>query len=203
MKKRIGLLAALAMCVTVGGVYATWNYMSGELKTQWLNLSQAGITDAVILTGENLTAEGQVKFLLDNQVTPEDYTADTVDASGTVTVTYETAADNVNTVRIYCNNQVVHGTEAGGVYLKSNLVEDSLYVDVDLSEGTAASDLSKNLVVTEKSGGGYIVKWTVSAEQMAIGLTDTKLILKTHAEYTAFSMPDKVQIEFSLEPIYD
>ena len=45
MKKKLGLLATLAMCVTVGGVYAAWNYAGGDADKaeagKFINITQA------------------------------------------------------------------------------------------------------------------------------------------------------------------
>lgn len=45
MKKKLGLLATLAMCVTVGGVYAAWNYAGESADPGWgeknLSITQA------------------------------------------------------------------------------------------------------------------------------------------------------------------
>lgn len=39
MKKSVGLLAALALCVTVGGVYATWIYATDAVPTAYATMS--------------------------------------------------------------------------------------------------------------------------------------------------------------------
>jgi len=52
MKKKLGLLATLAMCVTVGGVYAAWNYAGESADPGWgeknLSITQAPLTGKVV-----------------------------------------------------------------------------------------------------------------------------------------------------------
>ena len=63
MKKKLGLLAGLALCVTVGGVYATWTYAEGgatnsELKTVDISITAATNTNSkgtIDIVSSNLT----------------------------------------------------------------------------------------------------------------------------------------------------
>ena len=63
--KNIGLLATLAMVVTVGGVYATWNYATGDIDNTTANVSVE-----IAGTGESkkgtIAATSTLKLIVDD-----------------------------------------------------------------------------------------------------------------------------------------
>ena len=102
--KGMGLLAALAVCVTVGGVYATWNYADTTSFTDRETIS-IGLTPSGSVTGESLEITGNtLSFLIDD--TDGDKKGDTVVASGEITATYHALPQNFETVTIYCNIEI-------------------------------------------------------------------------------------------------
>ena len=61
MKKRLSVLASLALCVTVGGVYATWIYATQEVPTAYATMgvtltgtSQGGQAGTLTIAGTNV-----------------------------------------------------------------------------------------------------------------------------------------------------
>lgn len=96
MKKKVSILAALALCVTVGGVYATWNYTQGTAvethATITTKLAAAEISTEAI--GRlKVTAVGGIKI----DETNNDYVADvTFDGDTYFTVELVNVADGVN-----------------------------------------------------------------------------------------------------------
>ena len=61
MKKRLSVLASLALCVTVGGVYATWIYATQEVPTAYATMgvtltgtSQGGQAGTLTIAGSNV-----------------------------------------------------------------------------------------------------------------------------------------------------
>lgn len=82
MKKKVTLLAALAMAVTVGGVYATWTYTQGAAVTATTEFT-------VKLAGESIKTEpvGTLAVVANGGIriddTNNDYIADVVIAEST------------------------------------------------------------------------------------------------------------------------
>ena len=172
MRKIVSLLVILALCVTIGGVYATWNYSSvgGLTVTQDLTV---GLTGSGTVTGESLkiTANSLV-FKIDD--TDGDHVGDTVVAEGSITVTYDVSEHNQEAVVLYANVKVNNET-----YFKTTLTTNELDYSIDDLNGTD-------------------VVWTLNASDLKIALSDTnKVTLPTLADYNAFSMPDVIQVTFS------
>lgn len=100
MKKRVGLLATLALCVTVGGVYATWNYTQGTAPSTHTTITTK-LASAVISTDAigqlQVTSQGGIKIDDVNN----DYIADISfeDNTGFV-VTIEHAAEGVDWTKV-------------------------------------------------------------------------------------------------------
>ncbi|MBE5751923.1 MAG: hypothetical protein E7357_05875 [Clostridiales bacterium] len=67
-KKKVGILATLALCVTVGGVYATWMYAdtSAAIESQHKHLAQdlAGSTTTGAVGTLKVETAG-LKFVID------------------------------------------------------------------------------------------------------------------------------------------
>lgn len=95
MKKKFGLLATLALCVTVGGVYATWTYATNGVQEAGvqMGLAMAGLGDATVygsISVENTNAT----IAVDNM---NGYKAGlSYGADGKFTVTFTTAAAGVS-----------------------------------------------------------------------------------------------------------
>lgn len=95
MKKKFGLLATLALCVTVGGVYATWTYATNGVQEAGvqMGLAMAGLGDATVygsISVENTNAT----IAVDNM---SRYKAGlSYGADGKFTVTFTTAAAGVS-----------------------------------------------------------------------------------------------------------
>jgi hypothetical protein len=95
-KKKVGILATLALCVTVGGVYATWNYTQGTAvethATITTKLASAEISTEAI-GSLKVVAVGGIKIDDANN----DYVADvTFDGDTYFTVNLENPADGVD-----------------------------------------------------------------------------------------------------------
>lgn len=99
-KKKVGILATLALCVTVGGVYATWNYTQGTAvethATITTKLAAAEISTEAI-GSLKVTAVGGIKIDDANN----DYIADvTFDGATYFIVNLENPADGVDLNRV-------------------------------------------------------------------------------------------------------
>ncbi len=101
--KKFSILIALALCVTVGGVYATWNYMTVESAAEQSGAVSMGLTDRVIETAQGtlaVTVHDDAKIFVDQK--DDAYHAKLL-FEGTVTVTFtsnnpDLTADGVDVI---------------------------------------------------------------------------------------------------------
>lgn len=175
MKKSVGLLATLAMCVTIGGVYATWNYAdtTGFVDRETISI---GLTPIGSVTGESLEiTNNSLSFLIDDE--DGNHEGDTVVGSGAITVTYHALANNYETVNIYCN------IEIDGSYFATTLglneLSETITLDGQMKDHT----------------------WTLTYEKLEIILGETIVKLPTKADYDSFTIAgNQIRIEFTTKP---
>ena len=166
MKKRVGLLAALALCVTVGGVYATWNYADATKVDPAYATKTVGLTVAGNITGESLKIqENSMLIKIDDakdgatsvsEGVAGDHYADTIVDTGSIVVRYDVAdGNNSSDPVLYC--QVVVETAAGEtVFLKTSHTDGKFqkthagslsgldYVDYTITWADLGIDLIRN-----------------------------------------------------------
>ena len=184
--KKLGLLATLAVCVTIGGVYATWNYADTSAKLSVDQQAVAGLTGMGTTSGEALKIKdgsNSLAFKIDDAEN-NDHVADTIISSGSITVVYDVDPSNNEAATIYCNVTIT--STDGKEYLVTNLT---------------ANELQKSF-----TNNGTDVEWTVTAEQLKIAFgEDGYFRLPTKAEYTAFAQSFSsivtINVHFSLQPI--
>lgn len=170
--KKLGLLATLAMCVTIGGVYAAWTYNDTTSFSDRETIS-IGLTPAGNVTGESLEiTSNSLKFLIDD--TDNDKIGNAIDASGSIVVTYNALENNFETVSIYCN------IEIDGTLYATELADNELVKTVTLD------------------GSGADIVWELDAEDFKIKLGSTQVKLPTKADYDAFTIAgNQIRIEFT------
>ena len=172
--KKLGLLATLAMCVTIGGVYAAWTYNDTTSFSDRETIS-IGLTPAGNVTGESLEiTENTLKFLIDD--TDNDKIGNAIDASGSITVTYNALENNFETVNIYCN------IEIDGTLFATDLTDNELVKTVELD------------------GKGTDIVWEIPASAFKIKLGTTQVKLPTKADYDAFTIAGN-QIRIEIPPV--
>lgn len=182
--KKLGLLATLAMCVTIGGVYATWNYADTTTFVDRETVS-IGLTAAGSVTGESLEiTKNTLKFLIDD--TNGDKYGDAVSAEGEITVTYTAVANNYETINIYCN------IEIDGTLYVTTLSTNELHTAFDLKQ---AHD---GYVV----GQGGTLTWTLTAADFKVDVNENdKVYLPTKADYDNFTISgNQIRVEFTTAP---
>ena len=176
--KKLGLLAALATCVTIGGVYAAWTYADTTSFVDRETVS-IGLTPATNTTGESLEiVEGTntLKFLLDDS--DGDKKGDAIVASGSVTVRYNALENNFETVTIYCN------VEIDGNIFATTLQANELNSEEHTFDGTGAD-----------------FEWTVNAADLKIVVGSQEVYLPTKADYDAFTISgNQIRVEFTTSP---
>ena len=167
MKKSVGLLAALALCVTVGGVYATWNYQENTYKVK-ANPQTVGLTDVGTLTEEKLeVTKNNLSFRIDD--TDNDHIGDKVVSEGEITVTYTPGAYNQETIKITCTITI---------------------------DGNHYAVTDTTLTYANYALNGRVIIWTISASEFNIDVGSEKVNLPTKADYDAFVMSDTITLTF-------
>lgn len=173
--KKLGLLAALATCVTIGGVYAAWTYAD---TTNFVDRETVtiGLTAATNTTGESLEiTENTLKFLLDDS--NGNKRGDVVASEGSITVVYNALENNFETVTIYCN--------------------------VEIDGNIFATELTNNELTHTHTfdGSGEDCPWTINAADLKIIPGTEEVYLPTKADYDAFSIAgNQIRIEFTTSP---
>lgn len=190
--KRLGIVAALALVVTVGGVYATWNYANKDVET-------ATATYKVSLSGLGTeTQKGSLKVVGSSHNLKVDdiggYKAGLVcDAAGKFTVTFEakSAADGVAQDVI---DNGIHLKWYVECVLNSNVTDvngdgEVTYLDLQYKNTPVfAVDSSETIIdrqdYTTKSGSTFTYEIPVSEVMAKLTLGD--FVLDERSEYDAF-----------------
>ncbi len=187
MKKKLGLLATLAMCVTVGGVYATWNY--GESSNTDLTVFQSaavGLSGTATASSSLKIKDGSNSLAFKADDTTNDHMADALVSTGSITVVYESTAPVQYDINIYCNVTITatNGKEYFVTTLEKNALKHTYTMSNELMH-----------------------EWTVNASDLKIDLgSDLKsLELATLQEYNEFaaelSTLVSISVHFTTAPI--
>lgn len=187
MKKKLGLLATLAMCVTVGGVYATWNY--GESSNTDLTVFQSaavGLSGTATASSSLKIKDGSNSLAFKADDTTNDHKADTLISTGSITVIYESTAPVHYDINIYCNVTIT--STDGNEYFLTTLGKNELN-----------HPYTMNNELTHE--------WTVNASDLEIGLGSylEGLELATLQDYNDFaavlSTLVSINVHFTTAPI--
>ena len=86
--KSLSLLIALAMCITIGGVYAAWIYAETDMSAVHGHIGSFGLANAEINNSKGtITVDASGAHLVIDQTSATDYTA-TLKATGIITITF-------------------------------------------------------------------------------------------------------------------
>lgn len=104
--KRLSLIIALALLVTIGGVFAVWHYDRGAVslevsRSATMAAIQSDTSKGTIAIIEDASTPNNLKFLVDdiiNDQNPKDYKAELV-PSGSITIKFTAAANADQTVK--------------------------------------------------------------------------------------------------------
>ena len=174
--KLLSVFVAFALMITVGGVYAAWNYTNDEQIITGQNFNAVISIDVASVEGvpgvlSVNSAETQPKYKVEND---GDYNT-VLESSGNIVVTY-TPNDGtaIRTVNLKCDivltNQRLNGTTniftlTGGTPDPENVIE-----------------VEKTLTASNIGGAAT---WTISLEDIGLALTET-FLLDTYAKWDAF-----------------
>ena len=171
--KKLSILVALILCVTIGGVYAAWSYTSSSMTSVDRTLSHgltAAVTDGDV--GVFQITQNSVDVAID-QTTTGNYTAKLV-VTGSVTVTF-TPNDGAP-AHVIENGIPSHAT----IYTKN--ADTNKYNDAEIYVATGTT---VELDWVKDSNGTFTA--TISAEDIDSMLNlGADFVLDTHDEYKAF-----------------
>ena len=184
--KKLTILIALALCFTVGGVYATWNYAQGNVsvKTEYID---AQLADKVVET-----AKGVININLDNisvviDDTNNDHIAELViDGYIEVTFTPSSGADDAvtnNGIPLQFALSVTNDWKFDGTDIFALSTTDP----VALNDGNATKSvrIEASTLASMVTLGGEIKLDTVSDYQTFHALIHSGYIGVTVSEITA------------------
>lgn len=165
--KKLSLIVAMAVILTIGGVFATWTYSGSSVDSQTAN---AGISITTATTDSTkagtITATSDVAFSIDNET--GDYKTKIDDATGKVTVNFDAAELATDAVK-------------DGVKLQWSV---SISGTKSQYEGTTlltVSDTSKTAIFVEE---GTPVEISADAIKAKLSLAEVELkSSEAHASY--------------------
>ena len=173
--KKISLLIILVLCVTIGGVYATWVYSQSD--------DVADITGAKAVTMTEATFTGT-------------YGTYTVDTSGLTMVvdpkegTAHTTALKITGSLIINFTPNVHAPEQ----VKLNAIPSTFTFSLSNSDWKYAGqdimtiDTEKHDITWGEPGENGVFSYEISASTLASYITLTEFVLDTKADYDAYDL---------------
>lgn len=166
--KKLSLLIALVLCVTIGGVYATWNYAQGEvIEVQSFLLPQM---ETVVTSGEKGTISIDTSALTMKIDDIADGTAHNaaliVDGKITVTFTPSAGADETVTT--------------SGVKMQATITCTNGWNYNNTAIFTI--DTTKNVIET----GTEVKSFEITADQLKEIISLNPVELPTYSDYQAF-----------------
>lgn len=171
--KKLSMLIVLVLCITIGGVYATWTYIQNESvnpATQEASMALTGVTSA------------------------GNYGTYSVDVSG-VAMTVDPKAGTSHTTALYITGNIVltftpdanapQSIKDGAVastYQLSQTVADWNYSGTAI---VASLDTAVKDITWTKNGDGTFT-CTISAATLLASITLSEIVLDTKTEYDAY-----------------
>ena len=208
--KKFTALMLVAICLIVGGVYATWSYATGDITTyftEWVHPNLVDVAGTPSLKGEIKVANNTLDVQVDDRYKGDtlvetgkagDYIAE-VYYTGELVVTFTPAVgSNDDVIQTGIPMEVVvvvtPGTyESQDIFNVKNRAESKivLYSPV-LAEGQTSVDATQaNEIGTYQKLEDGSFKWTITGEQLGNFFTfygGNELNLDTFAKHSAFDI---------------
>ena len=208
--KKFTALMLVAICLIVGGVYATWSYATGDITTyftEWIHPNLVDVAGTPSLKGEikvasnNLAVSVDDRFKGDQQVaegTAGDYIAE-VYYTGSLVITFTPAVGSDTTIidnglPMEIVVVIVPGTYDGhdifGIKNKAE-AKTVLYSPVLTGGATSATATAAGEIGTYEKLADGSFKWTITGEEFANFFTfygGNELKLDTFAKHGAFDV---------------
>lgn len=180
--KSLSLLIALALCITVGGVYAAWIYAENDLVAVHGHIGSFGLSNAVINNSKGtITVDANAAKLIIDQKAANDYTG-VLKAEGTITVTFVPS-------ETFKNQHPDATTYDMQYYLVTTGNPDTFKADDGNGEKllfTAFDTTTKDTITLEKDGSGNFVG-TIDASVLLDLIAINNFELNTYEKYQTFS----------------
>lgn len=214
MKKKLSMLAALALCTTIGGVYAAWVYPKNTIPSGY-GVANLGIT-GVDYEGQagSISVVGTNTGIVIDDINEKDYvTAMSYNAEGYFTVTFTPSADAMETVKDGMDIKWYVGLSNGSAPMS---VEDFTYqfgteeakqiftainstpvevkqtdtIEVEVDDGNGGTTTQQVPVITavdsNTDGKTDYYTFTISMEQVVSKLILNGIVLSTEDRYTTY-----------------
>lgn len=197
--RKLSLLVALILCVTIGGVYATWSFSASNdiVDTSKEVILSMAAQDVSGVDGAYTIDVSAVKITID-QTDVDNHTAKLViDPASQIVVTF-TPSDNApnevkdnavpSTFTLTTSRVFTYKTDANGNYNEETGTDKEIFT---LQNNTAQP------IVWEKQADGTFT-FTLDAEDIAGMITLNTFVLDTLAEYQAFTKAVQGTFVFSV-----
>ena len=165
--KKISILIVLAMVLTIGGVYATWNYAQGNVDSVELS-PVVTLTDKVVDTAKGTIAVDMSGLTIAIDDTNNDYDAELV-MNGAINVTF--TADNLAPAEV----------KANGIKLRYTLTVTTPWELGGVQVFTVEAD------PIAMNGGAATFTATITADELMDAITLGDISLPTVDDYDAFA----------------
>lgn len=185
--KKLSLLVALALLITVSGVYAVWTYGGGTMNGVNTELSHGMATATTDANAGHMEITNNSVMITIDQKASNDYTA-VLHLQGSITVTFTPHAGASDTIKAQAlPAEAVLSTTGVAEYMGTKIYK---------VDSTAIP-----LVWGEKKGDGTFDA-VITADQIDSHLDlNANFVLDTHAEYLAFQAEeDNADILITFQP---
>lgn len=180
--KKLGLLMAMALTVTVGGVYATWTYAKGtDVADETVNMT-LNLTDVAYI-GSN----GTYKVNTDGlklKIDPKTGTAHTTAlyVEGEIVITF---TPNMHAPEDVKENAVASTFQFG--LTNSNWTFDDDTTDAVAAKAIVTLKHAEKHDITWTKGADGVFSYTIDADAIAEHINLTEFVLDTKVKYDAFN----------------
>lgn len=208
--KKFTALMLVAVCLIVGGVYATWSYATGDITTyftEWIHPNLVDVAGTPSLKGEIKVASNNLAISVDDRIkngqpvaegVAGDYVAE-VYYTGSLVVTFTPAVGSDTTIidnglPMELVVVLVPGTyEGNAIFGIKNKAEAKtvLYSPVLTGGETSVEATQAGEIGTYEKLSDGSFKWTITGEQFATFFTfygGNELKLDTFAKHGAFDV---------------
>ena len=212
MKKLTAIIAA-AVCLIIGGVYATWTYSTGNVATTHVEVKPTITDKAEPTAAGTITIDSTLSIVIDDKMNGEvagnDWIAE-VYYSGAMVITFAPKANSssdiltngidmemhlftttakYNSKEIFHPNDNVNGNDITVTTLTSGRGSYSAIYAPEVGQTVAELNAEHQIGKVEKLSNGNFV-WTITATQLSTLIefnAGDALELKTYDEHTAFT----------------
>lgn len=191
--KKLSVLIAIMLCVTIGGVYATWSYAGTDDIADAYAEAKVTITDAE-LTGANGTYKIESNLVLTVDQANEKHEAKLVFSSNNsdaifLKVTFTPAANAPKTIKEEAVPSELYFTTSTTMEYKmdddGNYSESGNPTDIFTFTNPSNGNFSANVTWTKQADGTFTYTMDQTALENAIKLSQT-FVLDLKSEHEAF-----------------